>query len=364
MPLIPPKNNDSKKKLSPEPIIKLVDDPIVRLGESNLTDDSELESLNDIDDETADDILKESRTKLPTKKTKKFRTPKASILDDQSSLEEDEENSEPSDDDDTIDQNIDEELEELDEPDSELDDHSSLNVIDQPTDDVTKLKEEVLSPKKKRLYPSLEKSMQVNEANLAAETASSGKPNSGPHKTLSDNSSFGDPERQWHEQNSSPKKGIPAGWIIIAVCLAITACYFIFSQVRSGDDSIAAQQQQRARLLAEQAQKEKEEDEQLYKTIHETITDFYSAETIDELLPLCRRSNEIAPYLKNFYANKPLTPGQVERISSIQPIALDNKKSRMANSSLIGNQPRLTSLLNGTNILAPNPPILWNLGSI
>jgi len=291
MPL-PPKKSKTPDPASEENIIKLIGDNAVHHSDE-LNDVEEFdEILDDLEDETPTT----KKTKLPTRKTDKQRHRQQNV-----------------------------EIEVLIDEDSN-DDEASLSIVNDDKDeaslsivgdeDVTLLENTEDFPRSKRLYPTFEKSLHVNEVNLAAT----------PQAPLL---AITDPEEQWRKaQSSQSTRRIPIGWLILSGLIALALGFTVFQQISTKGDDITNKQLEKARLLVEAEAKARDEDQKLYRKIHDTVNSFWAASSLDELLPHCRRAEEIKSKAENYYNEYGFTPRTLERISSIRPIALNGSQSQ------------------------------------
>jgi len=129
-------------------------------------------------------------------------------------------------------------------------------------------------------------------------------------------------EENWGEE-ATRRNPIPWGWFAL-IGLAIAGAV-LWSLTRVQDADVQAKQIRNttASALIED-EKEELEARQLIDRIHHNLKGFFSASSVDALVPLVRQADRVIPLMRRYYADQPLPAKHLKAITTLEPLTLDD----------------------------------------
>lgn len=130
-------------------------------------------------------------------------------------------------------------------------------------------------------------------------------------------------EENWGEATIR-RHPIPWGWFALIGMGIIGAVVWSLTRVEKAET-----QTLRIRSATETAIVDEETEEReaadLIDRIDRTVRDFIAATSVERLARLVRQPERVTPLMRAYYADKPVFPGRLNSIQSLQPLTLGNR---------------------------------------
>ena len=130
-------------------------------------------------------------------------------------------------------------------------------------------------------------------------------------------------ESSWNPELAKSKP-TPWGWFILLGLVLAGGLLWSLTLVRSAAP-LQLEQQSSAKSAIEKNQKEDQEASQLVEQIEATTRKFLKAKSIEEIMPLVRHAERVAPLMRKYYATHPFADLHVSEFLPLQPVTLENR---------------------------------------
>ncbi|RYD19180.1 MAG: hypothetical protein EOP88_19965 [Verrucomicrobiaceae bacterium] len=130
-------------------------------------------------------------------------------------------------------------------------------------------------------------------------------------------------EQDWGKE-SAKHRSIPWGWFVLIGLILAGAAFWSLAGVKKADVK-AAQIRVEAESVLVNEEKEDKEATALIERLDEVTRKFFSATTVEALIPLVRQPERVRPLMEQYYAKHPLVPVSTVRTTILQPLTLDNR---------------------------------------
>jgi hypothetical protein len=147
-----------------------------------------------------------------------------------------------------------------------------------------------------------------------------------PRKTIED---------QWTEESTS-RKPVLWGWVVLLFLMIGTIVLWHLSQLHESKERTKVLGQKTATILADNHEDEKEAI-RLIDSIEAGIRNYFSHTTVEELIPLVRHSERVAPLMRKYYKDKPVFIGTVDSIKMFQPLLIDTRTNFWMVAAVLNN---------------------------
>lgn len=203
---------------------------------------------------------------------------------------------------------------------------NQIRVVDEVPTEVVRLDVERVAPlKKKGVMP---------EAVLAPEIESTPQENSS--EEIPDTENLFDPEREWLEfEKEADADLVPMGWFVLLVVGLFCVLGWVIFQTKigdSGDDLIDVKlaNQLVGRDLERSKGADTDKNERLAAEIHfnkmeKVLTEFLSAESLEEMVKWVRHPERVTPLMESYYARNLIEPLAFKSTKKYHSISLENK---------------------------------------
>ncbi|MBC8126955.1 MAG: hypothetical protein H8M99_07410 [Gloeobacteraceae cyanobacterium ES-bin-144] len=129
-------------------------------------------------------------------------------------------------------------------------------------------------------------------------------------------------EQSWAEAATSGNS-IPWGWFaLVALALVAAVCWSLLHWHKAEIHTKDAHKNSTRKLLVENQEQLKAQI--MIDQIDHALRTFFNTSSVELLSYQVRHRERVFPLMQTFYAGKPLAPGELRSISSLQPLTMDN----------------------------------------
>lgn len=130
-------------------------------------------------------------------------------------------------------------------------------------------------------------------------------------------------EQDWGKE-SAKHRSIPWGWFVLIGMVLAGAAVWSLAGVKKADVK-AAQIRGDAESVLVKDEREEKEAAALIERLDAVTREFFSATTVEALVPLVRQPERVRPLMEQYYSEHPLVPVTTVRTTILQPLTLDNR---------------------------------------
>lgn len=130
-------------------------------------------------------------------------------------------------------------------------------------------------------------------------------------------------EQDWGKE-SAGQRSIPWGWFVLIGLILAGAAIWSLAGVKKADVK-AAQIRVEAESVLVNDEKEEKEATALIDRLDAVTREFFSATTVEAMIPLVRQPERVRPLMEHYYSEHPLVPVATVRTTILQPLTLDNR---------------------------------------
>lgn len=141
-------------------------------------------------------------------------------------------------------------------------------------------------------------------------------------------------EENWGEA-SVHRRPVPWGWFALIGLLIFWAVVWSLSSVEKADPKAVQIRSGAASALVDE-EREEREAAQLIGRLDKTLRAFANVTSVESLSRLIRQPGRVTPLMRRYYADRPVYPGPLRSIKSLNPLTVGNRGNFWVASVALG----------------------------
>lgn len=130
-------------------------------------------------------------------------------------------------------------------------------------------------------------------------------------------------EEHWADA-ATQRRPIPWGWFALIGLVICGTMVWSLTRIKGADKQIFQARADAESAMVNQVQEEMEA-RQLIERIESVIRGFFSATSVDQLVPLVRQPERVVPLMRRYYEGKPVAAAGLDQIKKLRGVTLENR---------------------------------------